>query len=126
MTDHTTPHAGASSEVAELRALNRRLVQALQAKTEMPMILVPIPQTGTEPATAALVGILLVLWRQARIEADAYQAWIRQPTPSPATDAAARDAAEAAQAHLGSRHSLPAAPENDSAERSRPDAKGTG
>lgn len=128
MTDHTTPHGGAPSEIAQLRALNLRLMQALQAKSETPMVLVPIPQTGTEPAPAALVGILLVLWRQARIEADAYQDWIRQPAPSPATDATARNT-EAAQAHSGNRpgrrHSLPAAPENEAAEH-HPDANGTG
>jgi hypothetical protein len=122
MTDHTTPARDTSSEMSELRALNHRLVQALQAKAETPATLLPLPQDGTEPQPAALVGVLLILWHRARLEADAYRAWIEQPAPP--TDAIVHDAAESARAHLD--HQAPAQQpgprreEDDSDEHSRP------
>lgn len=104
MTDHpTTPVPGDASDTAELRDLNRLLLKALLAKSELPVIPVPVPQDGAGPEPAALLGILLGLWHQARAEADAYRAWIRQPAPPPITDVAVHDASETARAHLGSR-----------------------
>ncbi|MGW1496144.1 hypothetical protein [Streptomyces sp. NPDC002402] len=123
MTGHTTPAGDSSSEMSNLRALNHRLVQALQAKAETPVTLLPLPQDGTDPQPAALVGVLLILWHRARLEADAYRAWIEQPAPPP-TDAAVHDAAESARAHLDhqvpSQQPGPLREEDDSDEHSRP------
>ncbi|MFE9137836.1 hypothetical protein [Streptomyces sp. NPDC007355] len=102
MTDHTTAPRTDISDDDELRILNRRLMHALHAKCAMPVIPVPVAQDGVGPQPTALVGILLALWHQARVEADAYRAWIRQPAPPPATDAVLRSASEAARAHLDS------------------------
>ncbi|WP_330351900.1 hypothetical protein [Streptomyces sp. NBC_00582] len=122
MTDHTTPARDSSSEMSKLRALNHRLVQALQAKAETPVTLLPLPQDGTEPQPTALVGVLLILWHRARLEADAYRAWIEQPAPP--TDAVVHAAAESARAHLD--HQAPSQQpgsrreEDDLDEHSRP------
>ncbi|MFJ6438239.1 hypothetical protein [Streptomyces sp. NPDC091416] len=102
MSDHTTAPRPDGSVEDELRHLNRRLMHALHMKCAMPVVPVPVPQDGGPPQPTALIGILLVLWHQARVEADAYQAWIRQPAPRPNTDAISLDAADAARAHLDS------------------------
>ncbi|WP_159399823.1 hypothetical protein [Streptomyces alboflavus] len=104
MTDQTTPAVeDSASELAALRALNRSLLNALQEKTEVPIVLLPVFQDGPQPAPDALVPLLLVLWRQARAEAEAYRAWIRQPAPAPVTDSVTRQAADAVRAHLDGR-----------------------
>jgi hypothetical protein len=102
MTGHTTPPSPDGSDEDELRILNRRLMHALHTKCAMPVIPVPVAQDGAGPQPTALLGILLALWHQARVEADAYRAWIRQPAPPAVTDAVSLDASEAALAHLDS------------------------
>ncbi|MFE6412310.1 hypothetical protein ACFVOR_35855 [Streptomyces sp. NPDC057837] len=106
MTDHTTAPPPDGSDEDELRILNRRLMHALHTKCALPVIPVPVvAQDGAGPQPTALVGILLALWHQARVEADAYRAWVRQPAPPPApptTGAVSRGASEAARAHLDS------------------------
>ncbi|MBQ0975979.1 hypothetical protein KBZ00_33465 [Streptomyces sp. RK31] len=106
MTDHTTAPSPDGSDEDELRILNRRLMHALHTKCAMPVIPVPVvAQDGAGPHPTALVGLLLVLWHQARVEADAYRAWVRQPAPPPVpptTGAVSRGASEAARAHLDS------------------------
>ncbi|MFM9462864.1 hypothetical protein ACKI1K_08410 [Streptomyces scabiei] len=122
MTDHIPPARDSSSEMSELRALNHRLVQALQAKAETPVTLLPLPQNGTDSQPAALVGVLLILWRRARLEADAYRAWIEQLAPPP-TDAVVHGAVESARAHLDdqapAQQPEPRREEGDSDEHSR-------
>ncbi|MFC8949739.1 hypothetical protein [Streptomyces rochei] len=109
MTGHTTAPSPDGAYEDELRILNRRLMHALHTKCAMPVIPVPVvAQDGAGPQPTALVGILLVLWHQARVEADAYRAWVRQPAPPPTpptpptVDAVSRGASEAARAHLDS------------------------
>lgn len=102
MTGRTNPPSPDGSDENELRTLNRLLMQALHTKCAMPAVPVPVPQDGADPQPAALLGIVLALWHQARVEADAYRAWISQPAPPPAADVASRSASEAVRAHLDS------------------------
>ncbi|MDX5563317.1 hypothetical protein PYK79_08585 [Streptomyces sp. ID05-04B] len=102
MTGRATPPSPDGSDEDELRTLNRLLMQALHTKCAMPVIPVPVAQDGAGLQPTALLGIVLALWHQARVEADAYRAWISQPAPPPATDAVSRGASEAARAHLDS------------------------